>query len=179
MQLSTDTEYRMFPLLEARDTTVIDDQAEIRAIYDDPAFHTFAKTNVLPLVYREDVKQCNIMIFDASKARNSTTRIVRLDATSGRGRKHPVWRFEDASGEYIWEVRYGGPDANALQRGLWTNTKRAYRFFRSITGGWIDYSHNLVLVELFAKALNSSVESHIEALHVIESDLERLRLGEK
>ena len=58
-----------------------------------------------------------------------------------------MYRFYDTDGEYICEVRYGGAAANALQRGLWTNTKRAFKYFDSITNGWIDYSHNLVLVQ--------------------------------
>ena len=41
----------------------------------------------------------------------------------GKGRKHPVYRFYDDAGGYVCEVRYGGADANALQRGLWTHTK--------------------------------------------------------
>ena len=36
-----------------------------------------------------------------------------------------------------------------LQRGLWTNTKNGLAYFDSVTNGWIDYSHNHVLVQLF------------------------------
>ena len=42
--------------------------------------------------------------------------------------------------DYICEVRYGDATANALQRGLWTHTRRSLKYFDSVTNGWIDYS---------------------------------------
>jgi len=61
-------------------------------------------------------------------------------------------------------VRYGNAAANALQRGLWTNTRNATAYFDSVTNGWVDYSHNLVLVKLFSHALVSSASGHEVAL---------------
>lgn len=177
LQLSTDKKSVMFAMLEDVGLSCIDDPVEIESIFESPAFTHFREINVLPLIYREKSMQCNIMVFDAPRAQDSTVRILKVDASSGRGRKHPIWRFEDADGAYICEVRYGGASANALQRGFWTHTQHASRFFRSVTGGWIDYSHNLELVDLFAKALNSTVASHQEALVVIERDLERIKMG--
>ena len=71
---------------------------------------------------------------------------------------------------YICEVRYGDAAANALQRGLWTHTKNGLKYFDSITGGWIDYSHNLILVSLFSHALVSSEAGHTLALVVKKVD---------
>lgn len=105
---------------------------------------------------------------------NETAKIVREDETTGR-RKHPVFRFYDVSGDYICEVRYGDASANALQRGLWTHTRNALRHFNSLTNGWIDYSHNLVLVKLFSHALVCSSEGHTAALEEIKKDIERLK----
>lgn len=179
LQLSTDKNSLMFPLLEGLGVEEISDRAGIDEIYDHTAFSQFATINVLPLIYRESKMQCNIMLFDAERARHYTHRIYRVDTTAGRGRKHPIWRFEDRNGNYICEVRYGDARANALQRGLWTHTKNALPFFRSITNGWIDYSHNLLLVELFAKALNASQLGHKEALIRIEEDLDRIKAGDR
>lgn len=179
LQLSTDKNTVMFPLLESLGSHEIHSRETIDGIYNQDAFRQFGTINVLPLIYREKDMQCNIMIFDAEKARKATSRIVRLDTTAGRGRKHPIWRFEDKDGNYISEVRYGSASANALQRGFWTHTKNALPYFRSITGGWIDYSHNLVLVELFAKALNSSKTGHEQALSLITEDLERIKSGDQ
>ena len=76
---------------------------------------------------------------------------------------------------YICEVRYGGKEANALQRGLWTDTKKGIEYFDSITGGWINYSHNLVLVKLFSQALVSSKKGHQSALTKIKEDIAHLK----
>lgn len=116
------------------------------------------------------------MVFDFVAARKSTRRIVR--ETHGRGRKHPVYRFFDAKDRYICEVRYGDAAANALQRGLWTDTKRALPFFTGITGGWIDYSHSRVLVELFSHALVASAAGHENALREIKRDIRRIKSGQ-
>ena len=90
----------------------------------------------------------------------------------GRGRKHPVFRFYDAEGDYICEVRYGSGTANALQRGLWTNTKNGLKYFDSVTNGWINYAHNLILVKLFSHALLATSKGHEEALVKLKEDIE-------
>ena len=95
--------------------------------------------------------------------------------TEGSGRKHPAYRFFDSQDKYICEVRYGGATANALQRGLWTNTKNALAYFDSITNGWINYSHNKVLVKLFSQALVSSSAGHEAALEEIKRDITNLK----
>jgi len=112
-------------------------------------------------------------VFDYEAARKNTRKIVH--ELVGKGRKHPVFRFYDAQGDYICEVRYGDAAANALQRGLWTNTRNALKYFDSITNGWIDYSHNLVLVKLFSHALVSSEVGHSAALEEVKKDIERLK----
>jgi len=172
LQLSTDKSFKMFPRLEREGDEIIE-QESIEQIFDDPAFSEFDDVNVLPLIYDEKRKRCNIMVFDYDMAKQSTKVIKREE--KARGRKHPVYHFYDEQGEYICEVRYGDAAANALQRGLWTHTKNATRYFNSITNGWIDYSHNLVLVELFSHALVSSDLGHSAALEKIKKDIKRLQ----
>ena len=174
LQLSTDKNFRMFPRLQLEGRE-ISDPGRIQAIFDDDAFADFGVINVLPLIYDEKAQRCNIMVFDFDKARANTA-VIRLEE-SGRGRQHPVYRFYDAEGGYICEVRYGGPSANALQRGLWTHTRKAVDYFVSLTGGWVAYSHNLVLVELFSHALVSSQQGHERALGEVKRDIDRLRGG--
>jgi hypothetical protein len=178
LQLSTDKNFKMFPRLEREGDETIG-QESIAGVFDDPAFSEFDDVNVLPLIYDEKRKRCNIMVFDYAVAKQSTHVIRREE--KGRGRKHPVYRFYDKQGEYICEVRYGDAAANALQRGLWTHTKNAMRYFNSITNGWVDYSHNLVLVKLFSHALVSSELGHSAALEKIKEDIRRLQRkpGEK
>lgn len=172
LQLSTDKDFQMFPRLE-REKGDITGEANVRAIFDDPAFSIFRQINVLALIYDEKEQRCNILVFDYEKAQAQTARIVREDA--GRGRKHSVFRFYDKAGDYVCEVRYGDAAANALQRGLWTHTKNGLKYFDSVTNGWIDYSHNLVLVKLFSHALVSSSTGHETALEKIKEDIVRLK----
>lgn len=172
LQLSTDKDFQMFPFLE-RYGDRIEDKESILEIFSSQEFLYFTEINILPLIYNEKKKQCNILVFDSESAKNLTSYIKK--ELAGRGRKHPVYRFFDKDNRYICEVRYGGASANALQRGLWTHTKNALPFFTSVTNGWIDYSHNLVLVKLFSHALVSSAYGHESALEAIKKDILKLK----
>ena len=172
LQLSTDKGFRMFPRLE-REGRQIEGRRAIGRIMSDPSFSEFRSINVLPLIYDEQQQRCNILVFDYDRAMGATARITRIE--SGGGRKHPVYRFFDGDGSYICEVRYGDATANALQRGLWTHTRLGLRYFASVTGGWIDYSHNRLLVELFSHALVSSGSGHGSALAAIQEDIALLK----
>ena len=174
LQLSTDKNSLMFPRLE-REEHLMFGKSRISTVLDDAAFADFGRINVLPLIYNETAKRCNIMVFNYARAREDTVAIRREDA--GAGRKHPVYRFYDVGDEYVCEVRYGGASANALQRGLWTNTKKGLKYFDSVTDGWIDYSHNLILVKLFSHALVSTEASHVDALKRIREEIALLRQG--
>lgn len=181
LQLSTDSEQKMFPYLEKQGKDITD-KKKIEEIFASSAFADFNNINVMPLIYNEKKKQCNIMVFDHEKAMKETVRIKYIGngeshngKKTGKSRQHPIFMFLDSNGDYICEVRYGGASANALQRGLWTNTKNALAYFDSLTNGWIDYSHNHTLVKLFSLALNSTEESHKEANIILQKDIDRLK----
>jgi len=169
LQLSTDKNFLMFPFLQDHRETIPEKDA-ITAVLNDPVFEGFININVLPLIYDERNKRCNILVFDSERAKESV-REIRYE-TQGRGRKHPVYRFYDSAGDYVCEVRYGGAAANALQRGLWTHTKRALKYFESLTNGWVDYSDNRVLIQLFSHALVATAKGHKSALQEIKKDIE-------
>lgn len=169
LQLSTDKTFQMFPRLEAIGT-LIQKKEDIAQIWHDPAFAEFSTMNVLPLIYDEKRQRCNILVFDSEKAKACVSRVAYEE--KGRGRMHPVYRFYDADGDYICEVRYGSGTANALQRGLWTHTRNGLKYFESVTNGWIDYSHNLILVKLFSHALLSTSKGHEAALTKLKEDIE-------
>ena len=172
LQLSTDKNFSMFPRLELEGDEICG-QTAVQKILADPVFAEFQDINVLPLIYDEKKQRCNIMVFDYERSIVETARIAKIE--SGAGRKHPIYRFYDSNDAYICEVRYGGPDANALQRGLWTHTRNALPYFDSVTGGWVDYSHNRVLVELFSHALVSSEAGHTSALEKVQKDIAFLK----
>jgi len=173
LQLSTDKNWKMFPYLETFRRKEIKDTNTIKEIFSSDAFSEFGIINVMPLIYDEKRKRCNILVFDQEKAKNNVTRIAKVSV--GSGRKHPIFEFRDANDNYVCEVRYGGATANALQRGLWTHTKNALPCFDSLTNGWIDYSHNHTLVKLFGLALVSSEKGHTEANIILQKDIDRLK----
>jgi len=182
LQLSTDKNSLMFSRLQKENKRVIEGKS-INSILNDSAFAPFHQVNVLPLIYDEKEQKCNIMVFDSEKANQSITKIVLEDGSEligkGEGRLHPCYRFYDQQGCYICEVRYGGASANALQRGLWTHSKNGAEYFDSISGGWIDYSHNLILVQLFSHALITHSTAHEQALLILQNNVESLRTNKE
>lgn len=185
LQLSTDSRQKMFPYLE-KFSSKIKEHKQIAEIFKAEEFSDFGVINVMPLIYDEKSHRCNIMIFNHKKAMNNTEKIIYVDkgkkfdfttgkVARGKGRSHPIFMFVDSKNNYICEVRYGGASANALQRGLWTNTKNAVDYFDSLTNGWIDYSHNHTLVKLFSLALNSSEKGHKLANEILQKDIDALK----
>lgn len=172
LQLSTDKNFQMFPKLQSLGPEI--QGIALAQVWADPVFAEFGSMNVLPLIYDEKKQRCNMLVFDAEIARDRVARIALEEA--GHGRKHPVFRFYDGDGDYVCEVRYGGATANALQRGLWTHTKNGLKYFESTTSGWIDYSHNLVLVKLFSHALVATSKGHEVALASLKQDIEEQKL---
>ena len=172
LQLSTDKSSLMFSALQVCQNS-LDEPSVIQSLLNGPAFADFNNTNVLPLIYDEKQQRCNILVFDYRRATQSVAKVVL--EIEGKSRKHPVYRFLDKAGKYIFEVRYGDAKANALQRGLWTHTKNGLKYFDSLTGGWISYSHNLTLVELFSHALVSTEKGHSRALSEIKADIKSLK----
>ena len=175
LQLSTDKNFQMFPKLKTLGSRI--EGNSLASVWNDPVFAEFGALNVLPLIYDEKKQRCNILVFDSANARTRVTRIMLEDA--GHGRKHPVFRFYDSDDDYVCEVRYGNATANALQRGLWTHTKNGLKYFESVTNGWIDYSHNLVLVQLFSHALVATNKGHEAALEILKQDIEAQKMRSK
>lgn len=182
LQLSTDKNNELFPLLEEEGEVVSD----VKKLLAKDIFTKLSDSNVMPLIYKENAMECNIMVFDFDKMLREVQQILRIQPgfhfdfstkslIKAKGRKHPIYLFLNEKGEYVCEIRYGNASANALQRGLWTNTNKAHQYFRSITGGWISYEHNEDLVKLFRLALNSSVKAHQEASILLQEDIDRLK----
>ncbi len=176
LQLSTDKTGFMFMRLKEMGV-LIDKIEDIAGIWKDPIFAALDSVNVLPLIYNEKQKQCNLLVFNVERAKGAVTSVRFVE--KGNGRKHPVYRFYDCDGGCICEVRYGGGTANALQRGLWTHTKNSFKYFDSLTDGWIGYSQNRILVHLFSHALLATAKGHETALVELKKDIEEQKQRSK
>ena len=185
LQLSTDKDAKMFPKLQEYGDAVTDKKT-IQSILRSEAFQSLDSVNVMPLIYREKKKECNIMVFDFDKMKRRTDKILLVEKgykydeelkqiVPAKGRKHPIYMFIDKEGKYICEVRYGDAEANALQRGFWTHTENAFNYFDSLTNGWISYEHNLTLVQLFRLALNSTENGHKSANIILQTDIDNFK----
>lgn len=173
LQLTTDKENRLFSFLENKLAQATeDDKNAIDDILSSDAFFGLNRVNVLSLIYDEKNKECRIVVFDKEKAFREVRKIRYK--SKGNGRKHPIYEFLDKDDNYIFEVRYGGKSANALQRGAWTHTKKASSFFIGITEEWVSYKHNFSLVSLIALALNASKKGHDESNDILKKDIEAL-----
>lgn len=174
LQLSTNKKANLFSDMEdwgkRLNTSVVTSQSDIDELLSEEKFSDIFSMNILPLIYDEKSNRCNIMVFDFDKAKKAVAKIERIEEGK-RGRKHPIWKFLDADDNYILEIRYGDQSANALQRGLWTNTKLAETYFTSITGGWINYEHNDDLLDLISLALNATSSGHKKANAILQEDI--------
>lgn len=196
LQLSTDKEFLMFKYLKKLGKSygdTIEDKDTINDIFLSDEFQSLNSVNVLALIYREKQEQCNILVFDFEKMKEDTARILYIDkgeyydknsqkVIKGGRRKHPIYMFINNKGDYICEVRYGGASANALQRGLWTNTQRAAGYFKSLTdgcsqdeAGWIQYKPKTTLVDLIRLALNSTEIGHKAAQPILQQYINDIR----
>lgn len=200
LQLSTDKDNTMFSLLKQK-STKISSKKEIDKVLRSEPFAAAKRLHILLLIHRETIDQndddkkankrepnsekkykgtknyrneYNIMVFDLRRAFRDVKAIERVNPDNKK-RKHPIYRFTARDGSYLFEVRYGGKSANALQRGLWTHTKHAYRYFDSLTKGWIDHSHNHVLRELFSHALVANKDGHVAALKMLKRSVRSIK----
>lgn len=166
LQLSTNKDSSMFTYLQkVVGTREIKNASEIKNILRQPNFADFGNVNVLPLIYneKEEVMAFKIILFNLQKAYNSVSLIQFLPPRRhGQKETFPIYRFYDAEGNYIFEVRYGNTQANALQRGMWTHTEHAKPYFRELLSG--TYTINEPLINLISKILVSPRTKHEELL---------------
>ena len=119
--------------------------------------------NVLCFLYNEKEKHFRVCVIDTDAMVRKFNAIQFID--KGDGRKHPIYQFLDSDDNYMFEVRYGGATANALQRGIWTNTKKSTQCIQVLFEG--DYEINYAFLKalkelsfLDATELNAFLRTH-------------------
>jgi len=164
LQLSTNKDVSMFSLLQKEiGKRGTNDVSKIKEILGNKCFKDFGSVNVLPLIYNEKEMKFKVIVFDLQKAYSSVKKIKFLPPRKiGRKKTFPIYKFLDSKNNYIFEIRYGGAKANALQRGMWTHTENAKPFFRELLAG--GYQINEPLITLIAKILVSRKDTHEKIL---------------
>jgi hypothetical protein len=153
LQLSTNKASTMFNYLSevVKDQEIID-RNKIQEILSYAPFAEFDQVNVLPLIYDEKEQKFKIILFNLDKAYKSVRIIKFLNPRKiGKKMTFPIYKFYEDNDQYIFEVRYGGAGANALQRGMWTHTEHASPFFRELLSD--SYQINEPLLSLMTKIL--------------------------
>ena len=167
---------------------IIDSPEKINKVFELKGFK--AMTNVLPIIYEERKEaggKCNILIFNLARAIEDTRyiyhvkkgqkfdaeqkKVVNEKVGKKKKRVYPIFLFLNKDYEYVCEVRYGGKDANALQRGIWSDTKKGIKYFDSFDDKWIEYEKQEHLLNVIVHALNSSQKSHEDADKILISDI--------
>ncbi|MDD5415935.1 MAG: hypothetical protein PHE48_02930 [Candidatus Daviesbacteria bacterium] len=173
LQLSTNKDGSMFALLQK----IVNDQnisdiGKIRKILNGRCFADFSAVNVLPLIYNERQMNFKIVVFNLIHAYQSVRQIKFFPPRRlGSKQTFPIYKFYTGKGQYIFEVRYGGVSANALQRGMWTHTENANPYFRELLAG--SYRINEPLINLISKILVSPKEKHEEILKLFPKSKEK------
>lgn len=159
LQLSTDKEYTIFPLLESYHKNIITDKKEINEIINN--IDKQLDLNVLLFIYDEKKFTCKIMLYDFDTIKNEIEKIEKVLPSGAR--KYPIYKFLNKNNDYLFEVRYGGKNANALQRGIWTHTINAKSCFITVSDGEIKYEIRQNLIDIISNLMISS-ESMIDKI---------------
>ncbi len=164
LQLSTNKDGSMFSILQSIiGKKATNDAEKIKEVLSNKCFKDFGFVNVLPLIYNEKEMAFKVIIFDLQKAYSSVKKIKFFPPRKiGKKKTFPIYKFFSNKNEYIFEVRYGGAKANALQRGMWTHTENAEPFFKELLAG--GYKINEPLIRLISKILVSRKDAHEKIL---------------
>lgn len=164
LQLSTNKDSSMFTYLQQIvGKGKISKPTEIKKILAQACFANFSGVNVLPLIYNEKKLSFKVMVFELQRAYDSVSLIKFFPPRKlGKKKTFPIYKFFDNKGEYIFEVRYGDVKANALQRGMWTQTEYAKSYFKFLLDG--SYAINIPLINVISKILVSSKADHEKIL---------------
>jgi hypothetical protein len=133
LQLYTDANHEIFPYL----STFIDDKKietnltkkQIDEIRNSAIFNKVKKKKVIVLNYSEKNNNFSLL---TTNINNFLDQVYTITYYPTKGKNFEIFKFYDIESNYICEVRYGGPKANALQRGVWTNTKRNKNTFHRL-----------------------------------------------
>jgi hypothetical protein len=95
-------------------------QIPLDVLLSEP-FNDILTDNVLSIIYDEEHKTFSIMLIQLSTLIQKVKDIIYYPRIQkNKSFTYPIFKFYDENKNYLFEVRYGKKDNNALQRGLWT-----------------------------------------------------------
>lgn len=102
-----------------------------KEVVNSDSFQSFKDDKVLCVIYDESDLKYSLILIDMDSLYKKVEQVKYTPRTykeNGGIDKYEIFKFYDEQNKYLFEVRYGegggGKAANALQRGLWTNTKK-------------------------------------------------------
>jgi hypothetical protein len=113
---------------------------------------------ILAVVYNELALTYSITLIDIDDILSNVSKIIYTPKIKRENSfTYEIVKFYDNNDQYLFEVRYGKKDANALQRGLWTKTSgRENKSFDYIIKNK-KYSKNIEFLNKFAKLISSGI----------------------
>lgn len=111
---------------------------------------------ILAVIYDEVNLIYSIILIDIDDLMNKVNKIVyspRMEME--KSFTYKIVKFYDTNDKYLFEVRYGKKNANALQRGLWTKTSNDENSSFDYIAKNNKYSKNIDFLNKFAKLISS------------------------
>ncbi|MFW6047576.1 MAG: hypothetical protein ACOCP4_07330 [Candidatus Woesearchaeota archaeon] len=101
------------------------DKKEISTLKNKKSFNNFKALNTIQILYQEPNGRkivdysYRVTAFNTFKACEDIEHIEFI-----MRKKYGIYRFFNSNKDFMFDIRYGGKSANALQRGVWTQTKK-------------------------------------------------------
>jgi hypothetical protein len=135
-------------------------------ILESEAFSSLRLSNekILAVIYNETNFTYSVILIDINDLFNKVSKIIYTPKIKKQNSfTYEIVKFYDKDDKYIFEVRYGKKNANALQRGLWTktSTKKTEVFLNEENSSFEyiiknnKYSINTKFLDNFAKVIST------------------------
>jgi hypothetical protein len=124
----------------------IADQATIQAILSSSAFVAFTTLHTIIVCLDRVRRRYSLLTFNHRKAYAEVNNVKFRKA-----RIHTTYDFCKDDQVIFW-IRYGGRRANALQRGPWSDTRKAVEYFTKLID-WRSYRDDGTFVEYLTRSL--------------------------
>jgi hypothetical protein len=126
IQLYTDANHEIFPYLskfiDNKEKNMFISLSDVEKIKKSNLFkNKINGKKILILKYNENENNFSLLSTNMDNFLSDIYSIEFIPSISRQKGKYDIFKFYDINNNYIFEVRYGGKKANALQRGIWSD----------------------------------------------------------